>query len=212
VLFFGRDNGLISRRHLAEQCILTYRLILLAGGPAPGRLDRRPLENFNLALGVGGERLTKKSRLSEQQIAQVLRQATEGLRLGRCSAAIWIESFSSRLSRNREVCRKAKISDASFYAWRKKYARLLPSEMNRLKQLEEENQRSRSWLPTYRSPRRCCRGDPPKCITCPVRARVVVVFTMANVFGLSRAGCCRPHTRLNAWGLYLALLRNLCAG
>ena len=36
---------------------------------------------------------------------------------------------------------KAGISEASFYSWRKKYGGLLPSEMKRLKQLEEENQR-----------------------------------------------------------------------
>jgi putative transposase len=40
-----------------------------------------------------------------------------------------------------EVCRKVGISEASFYAWRKKYGGLMPSEMKRLKQLEEENQR-----------------------------------------------------------------------
>jgi len=64
----------------------------------------------------------KKSRFSEQQIAFVLRQAEEGTPIA-------------------EVCRKAGISEASFYAWRKKYGGLLPSEMKRLKQLEEENQR-----------------------------------------------------------------------
>jgi putative transposase len=64
----------------------------------------------------------KKSRFSEQQIAFVLRQAEEGTSIA-------------------EVCRKAGISEASFYAWRKKYGGLLPSEMKRLKQLEEENQR-----------------------------------------------------------------------
>jgi putative transposase len=37
-----------------------------------------------------------------------------------------------------EVCRKTGISEA-FYAWRKKYAGLTPSEMKRLRQLEEEN-------------------------------------------------------------------------
>jgi putative transposase len=63
----------------------------------------------------------KKSRFSEQQIAFVLRQAEQG------TAA--------------EVCRKAGISEASFYNWRKKYGGLMPSEMKRLKQLEEENQR-----------------------------------------------------------------------
>jgi putative transposase len=64
----------------------------------------------------------KKSRFSEQQIAFVLRQADEGTPIA-------------------EVCRKAGISEASFYAWRKKYGGLMPSEMKRLKQLEEENQR-----------------------------------------------------------------------
>jgi putative transposase len=33
------------------------------------------------------------------------------------------------------------ISDATFYTWRKKYGGLGPSELKRLKQLEEENQR-----------------------------------------------------------------------
>ena len=64
----------------------------------------------------------KKSRFSEQQIAFVLRQAEEGTPIA-------------------EVCRKAGISEASFYSWRKKYGGLVPSEMKRLKQLEEENGR-----------------------------------------------------------------------
>jgi len=38
-----------------------------------------------------------------------------------------------------EVCRKAGISEATYYNWRKKYAGLMPSEMKRLRQLEEEN-------------------------------------------------------------------------
>lgn len=40
-----------------------------------------------------------------------------------------------------EVCRKAGVSQATFYNWRKKYAGLLPSEMKRLKALESENNR-----------------------------------------------------------------------
>jgi putative transposase len=64
----------------------------------------------------------KKSRFSEQQIAFVLRQAEEGTAVA-------------------EVCRKAGISEASFYNWRKKYGGLMPSEMRRLKQLDEENVR-----------------------------------------------------------------------
>ena len=33
------------------------------------------------------------------------------------------------------------ISQATYYNWRKKYGGLMPSEMKRLKQLEEENGR-----------------------------------------------------------------------
>ena len=33
------------------------------------------------------------------------------------------------------------VSDATFYNWRKKYGGLGPSELKRLKQLEEENHR-----------------------------------------------------------------------
>lgn len=62
----------------------------------------------------------KKSRFSEQQIAFILRQAEEGTSV-------------------EEVCRKAGISEATYYVWRKKYGGLMPSEMKRLKQLEEEN-------------------------------------------------------------------------
>ena len=64
----------------------------------------------------------KRSKFSEQQIAFILRQAEEGAAVG-------------------EVCRKAGISEATYYNWRKKYGGLMPSEMKRLKQLEEENQR-----------------------------------------------------------------------
>lgn len=38
-----------------------------------------------------------------------------------------------------EIYRKAGISDATFHAWHKKYAGLMPSEMRRLRQLEDEN-------------------------------------------------------------------------
>ncbi|GFE63815.1 transposase [Litoreibacter roseus] len=40
-----------------------------------------------------------------------------------------------------EVCRKAGIAEATSYNWRKKYAGLMPSEMKRLKMLDEENTR-----------------------------------------------------------------------
>lgn len=40
-----------------------------------------------------------------------------------------------------EICRKSGISQATYFNWKKKYAGLLPTEMKRLKQLEDENSR-----------------------------------------------------------------------
>jgi putative transposase len=62
----------------------------------------------------------KKSKFTEAQIAFILRQTDEGSAVG-------------------EVCRKAGISEATFYNWKKKYAGLMPSEMKWLRMLEEEN-------------------------------------------------------------------------
>lgn len=62
----------------------------------------------------------KKSRYTEEQIAFALKQAEFGTPVD-------------------EVCRKMGVSDATFYNWRKKYSGLGPSELRRLRQLEEEN-------------------------------------------------------------------------
>ncbi len=64
----------------------------------------------------------KKSKLSEDQIAIALKQAELGGTVD-------------------EVCRKMGISEATFYLWRKKYQNLGPSEVRRLRQLEEENRK-----------------------------------------------------------------------
>ena len=40
-----------------------------------------------------------------------------------------------------EICRKAGISQATYFTWKKKYSGMMPSEMRRLKQLEDENGR-----------------------------------------------------------------------
>jgi len=62
----------------------------------------------------------KRSRFTEEQIAFALKQQELGTSVD-------------------EICRKMGISDATFYNWRKKYSGLGPSELRRLKQLEEEN-------------------------------------------------------------------------
>jgi len=48
-----------------------------------------------------------------------------------------------------EVCRKAGISQATYFNWKKKYAGLMPSEMKRLKQLEDENGRLKRIVRTF---------------------------------------------------------------
>ncbi len=40
-----------------------------------------------------------------------------------------------------EICRKAGISQATYFSWKKKYSRMMPSEMKRLRELEHENAR-----------------------------------------------------------------------
>ena len=62
----------------------------------------------------------KKSKFTEEQIAFALHQAETGTSV-------------------EEVCRKIGISQATFYAWKKKYGGMGVSELRRLRQLEEEN-------------------------------------------------------------------------
>lgn len=62
----------------------------------------------------------KRSRFTDQQIAFALKQQELGVAV-------------------EEICRKLGISDATFYNWKKKYSGPGPSELRRLKQLEEEN-------------------------------------------------------------------------
>lgn len=62
----------------------------------------------------------KAGKFSDAQIALVLKQAEDGTPIG-------------------EVCRKAGIAKSTFYGWRKRFAGLMPSEVKRLRQLEEEN-------------------------------------------------------------------------
>ena len=64
----------------------------------------------------------KASRFSDVQKAYILKQGNEGLPVA-------------------DICRKAGISQATYFNWKKKYAGLLQDEMRRLKQLEDENGR-----------------------------------------------------------------------
>ena len=64
----------------------------------------------------------KASKFTDAQKAFVIKQGEEGTPVA-------------------EICRKAGISQATYFNWKKKYDGLLPTEMKRLKQLEDENGR-----------------------------------------------------------------------
>ncbi|MEO9612890.1 MAG: IS3 family transposase [Nitratireductor sp.] len=64
----------------------------------------------------------KASKFSDAQKAFILKQGDDGVPVA-------------------EICRKAGISQATYFNWKKKYAGLLPDEMRRLKALEDENGR-----------------------------------------------------------------------
>ncbi len=64
----------------------------------------------------------KASKFTDAQKAFILKQGEQGIPVA-------------------EICRKAGISQATYFNWKKKYAGLMPSEMKRLKQLEDENTR-----------------------------------------------------------------------
>jgi putative transposase len=64
----------------------------------------------------------KAAKFSDAQKAFILKQGDDGVPVA-------------------EICRKAGISQATYFNWRKKYAGLLPDEMRRLKALEDENSR-----------------------------------------------------------------------
>ena len=66
----------------------------------------------------------KRSRFTDQQIAFALQQAEQGTQVG-------------------EVTRKMGISEQTFYRWKKKFGGLMPSEVRKLRQLEEETPRLR---------------------------------------------------------------------
>lgn len=64
----------------------------------------------------------KKTKYSEEQITFVLKQVEMGASI-------------------EEVCRKIGISEQTYYRWKTKYNGLLPSDVKKLKQLEEENRK-----------------------------------------------------------------------
>ena len=64
----------------------------------------------------------KASKFSDAQKAFILKQGADGIPVS-------------------EICRRAGISQATYFNWKKKYAGLMPSKMRRLREIEDENGR-----------------------------------------------------------------------
>ena len=64
----------------------------------------------------------KKSKFTEQQIAFALRQAETGTKV-------------------KEVIRQLGITEQTFYRWKRKYGGMDPSDLRKLRLLEEENKK-----------------------------------------------------------------------
>ncbi len=64
----------------------------------------------------------KKSKFTEAQIVFAIKQSESGVSV-------------------EEICRKLGVSQQTFYNWKKKYGGLDPTELRRLRQLEDENGR-----------------------------------------------------------------------
>ena len=66
--------------------------------------------------------------------------ADEEIEVQRAADRLHLEQADEGVSVE-DTCRKAGISIQTYYRWRKNYGGLMPSEMKRLRQLEEENAR-----------------------------------------------------------------------
>ena len=66
----------------------------------------------------------KASKFTDAQKAFILKQGEDGVPVA-------------------DICRKAGISQATYFNWKRKYDGLSPTEMRRLKQLEDENAKLR---------------------------------------------------------------------
>ena len=66
----------------------------------------------------------KKSKFSDQQISLALLEAEQGTSV-------------------QELVRRLGITEQTFYRWKKKYQGMMPSELRKMQQIEEENSRLR---------------------------------------------------------------------
>ena len=116
----------------------------------------------------------KASQFSDAQKAFILKQGDEGVSVA-------------------EICRKAGISQATYFNWKKKYAGMLPPEMKKLKQLEDENARLKKIVADLTLDREMLQDVIRRNVWSALSLQGIQVLAIAvfvNVSGLSRVDCC----------------------
>ncbi len=122
----------------------------------------------------------RRSKFSEEQVIYALRQSEAGTPVG-------------------DVCHQLGVSEATFYAWKKKYAHPGVTELRRLRQLEEENTRLKRLVADLWLDKHMLSEALQKKSLRPARRRELVQW-FQRTFSVSCARACRlaQFTR-SAW-------------
>jgi putative transposase len=116
-------------------------------------------------------RATKAWRFSDAQKAFILKQGADGMPVA-------------------DICRKAGISQATYFNWKRKYGGLLPTEIRRLRQLEDGNGKLRKVVADLSPDKEMLHdANPPKALK-PGRKRKLV-DEVRGEWGVSIRRACR---------------------
>ncbi len=117
----------------------------------------------------------KASKFSDAQKAFILKQGADGVPVA-------------------DICRKAGISQATYFNWKKKYEGMQPPEMRRLKQLEDENAKLKKIVADLSLDREMLqdviRRNVWSAPSLQVPLNDLTTTVCLNVSGLSRVSCC----------------------
>jgi putative transposase len=114
----------------------------------------------------------KASKFSDAQKAFILKQGKDGVAVA-------------------DICRKAGISQATYFNWKQKYDGLLPTEIRRLKQLEDENAKLKKLVAD-----RSLEKDPVSPPTTPISKRPTVA---SGLNASTPIGSCHLRTPRKKW-------------
>src|SRR5690606_17999969 len=113
----------------------------------------------------------RKSRYTEEQIVNALKQADAGMKV-------------------EDICRKLGITPTTFYRWKAKFGGMEVNEARRLKQLEEENRRLEQLVANQALDIQMLKAVVRKKMVKPAAGRQAVGYLL-RTFGVSERRACR---------------------